>query len=853
MEAKKTGNGKIDYRNIVALFSKALTTDMSEPPKGWADMAGKDCGNWTVLGYFDFLQVYPLPRENRFWLSDILKHNQDLSARLDGDYYFHPFHLTTGRSESADEEEYRRFWTENGSMPFLFLTLVQEAKLGSAKKIQGAVMTQGKYETVKRVCYRTMDLSDLVVVWRSDSMHDIFQAIHELYQMEEVGDMSTFSTISQDFINAFTDGDTLNPDDGREFFASARYVVRSARESYDYLQQLKAAGIDISHIYFSTGMEDLHMLQEHMSLADFMRFLRAHLEDSHRRASEASRRRAFFESSTRLGIMENGVNAASPSGKPEALREARKQGSDRGEGEGSSTGNAESALSDNCRSLLTQFQAARERASDVLGPYEISWMKPASNLLNALADMSKNWVMDGFCYLIYDAARLFCQKIEKRSALRQPMKTKEETERVQRFIRGWGGLMEQATRTDGRFIQMPGFSPAICEIPAHLLEFYLSVVMYCADLMASGPEERDVDVALLLVPKICRRMKVIAILEKARSKDHLLYVDIPMEMLYEPASVLCCLCHELAHYVGERWRERQSRGNKIIYSAAYELACQLKIPSDSVIQEIYFNLKDLCERKDKTAISYAESLSILVRMGIKSLVSDDTVFSKWHKLYQDSRNRSSEQTRFTQFESEIYRNQILADTTDLFDDIENLIYLFRECYADIAMLYLLNPSETMYKNFAEQEIQSLMSGQKEAYMDRQYYVLVERWGLVIRVAYQRGLWERGVSGAADNPTMERFYRDIDQFIAWFDALGGDIKEHRSKETLQQVFDYLIDCYDTIDKPLGDKNSENASRLCELRQLFAGLSEHYDVDYQTCEDYTELYRETILKKRPQRLA
>lgn len=837
----RTGNEKIDYRNIVALFSKALTMDMSHPPESQAAISEEGCGSWTVLGYFDFLQIYPLLRERNFWLSDILKHNQDLSAKLDGNYYFHPLHLTTGASEEADENKYRQFWTENKNMPFLSLTLVQEAAPGSTQVIQEAVISQGKQGTVKCACYRTMELSDLVVVWRSASMFDIFQAIHELYQMEEVGDISTFSTISQEFISSFPDNGIPSPDPGKEFFASARYVVRSTQESNDYFQQIKLEGIDISHVYFSTGMEDLHMLQEHMSMADFLHFLRAHLGYSHHHA--------FFESSTRLGIPEDIVDDKSLCEKAEASEEAQECVGNKDKNDKNFADDMGTVFPENCRRLLTQFQDVRGKTLDIVSTYEISWMKPASNLLNALADMSKNWVMDGFCYLIYDAARLFCKKIKNWSELQRPMKAKKETENVQRFIRGWGGLMEQATRTDGRFIQMPGFSPALCEIPAHLLEFYLSVMMYCANLMASHSEQHDV--ALLLVPKICRRMKVIAILDESKSKDHLLYVDIPMEMLYEPVSVLCCLCHELAHYVGETWRKRQLRGNKIIYSAAYELACQLKISTGSVIREIYTHLKELCEQKDKAAIDYAESLSILMRMGIKSLVADDTVFSKWHDLYQDSRNQTSAQTRFTQFESDIYRSQILADTAELFDDIENLIYLFRECYADMVMLYLLNPSETMYKIFAEQEIQSLAKDQKDWQINRQYYVLVERWGLVIRTAYQKGLWRRDVSEAAvvtNSPIMKQFCYDIDQFIAWFDAAGSDIKEHRSKETLQQVFDYLIDCYDTISADLDNANPHETLRLYELRELFARLSEHYDIDYQACEQFTKLYRETILKKR-----
>lgn len=822
---------KIDYKNMVALLSKTLTMDMSRPPTRRMSENDVSCGKWIVFGYFDFLEVYPLPREeNSSWLSDILKHNQELSAELDGDYYFHPLHLTAGVSGTEDYGNYEDFWTKNDDKPFLFLTLVQEAAQGSISKVQEKVL-QSK-TPVERICYRTMELSDLVVAWRSASLFDIFQEIHELYQMEEVGDMSTFSSVSQALVN----GPKENwgaIDRNKEFFASARYVVRSVQESHEYLLWLKDQNIDISHVYFSTGMEDLHMLQENMSAKTLLNLLRTHLNDGHHRA--------FFECSTRLGIPETILPGKEPSStKPKEPGFAN----DNLLGKGSE----ESVFSGRCKKLLEKFQSVRENTKNCSGIYEISWMKPASNLLNALAHMSKNWVMDGFCYLIYDAARLFCGKIKHWEASRCPM-GKKETEAVQRFIRGWGGLMEQVTRIDGRFIQMPGFSPALCEIPAHLLEFYLSVIMCCADLMGKKTEGHDV--ALLLVPKICRRMKVYEILEEPQDRTHLLYVDIPMEMLYRPVSVMCGLCHELAHNVGETWRNRRRRGYIVLYAAAYELAGHLKIRSEATVYQIYTHLLDICQQcKYASQMEYAEGLSVLLQMGVNSLLLDDAAFSSWHAAYQEEKNLLSYQMRDVRLESDICRNKILADATELFSDLENLIYLFRECYADMVMIYLLNPSEEMYRSFAEQEIKSWKEENKGFHSDRQYYLLVERWGIVIRAAQKTEIWKCEALEKESSPTLKSFCEDVDRFIAWFNVSGEDFQEHRSKETLQQVFDYLVECYDTIDKSLGSEinvreNLEGRKQLDLLRGLFTKLSNQYDIDYDACGHFIELYRKTIL--------
>lgn len=818
----------MDYRNMVALFSKTLTMDMARPPACSTADAGRMNTCWAVLGYFDFLQIYPLAPKTDSWLGDVLRHNQQLSSELDGDYYFHPLHLTTGVSREADPEEYQRFWTGHDDKPFLFLSLVHEAAPGSVPLIQESIMSSSRRNNVPRLCYHTMELSDLAVVWRSGSLWELFQEIQDLYRLEAVGDMSTFSAIDQEFINLFAHDPKPEIDPGRALFASSRYIVRSVEQSHNYLRQLEKMKINVDRTYFSTGMEDLHLLQENISAADFLYFLYVHLNNPYQQA--------FFECSTRLGIPEN-----------------FKEDKDAFSAGSRSASKEEPAFSQKCKLLLTNFQATRKSAHGLTN-MDQSWVKPTSSLLNALADMSKNWVMDGFCYLIYDAARLFCEKIRAWNVTGRSLDIKKETNLVQRFVRGWGGLMEQATRTDGRFIQMPGFSPAVCEIPAHLLECYLSVMMCCASLMVVKPEKNDV--ALLLVPKICRRVKVHSVLDEIRSCKHLLYVDIPMEMLYDPIAVLCGLCHELAHNVGDTWRNRKERGTRIIYAAAYELANRLGLDSPPVIQEIYATLKNICQCKGSASIDYMAKLPPLLYGGMIAALKDDAEFSRWTYLYQTSENLSSQQIRAMQKKSTLNRNSLLYEGFNFFQEMENLIYLFRECYADMVMLYLLKPDQTTYEAFAIQELRT-QTQDSSLWTSEPYSTLVERWGLVISVMQPNGLWaatdfvKRGAEQQND-PTAKRLHADICDFIAWFHEAGGEKPNHRSKETLQQVYDYLSICYRSIDMsfhcdgPHFRTAEGRYQNLTSLRMLFSSLSNEYNVDYEAFEGFIALYRKSMIQ-------
>lgn len=808
------------YINMVALFSKALTMDLNEAPEA----VDPQVRQWTVLGYFDFLQIYPLKESNPFWLSDVMEHNQSLSASLDGRFYFHPLHLTIG---TQDEVACESFWEEGDSLPFLFLTLVQETELGSSERVRWNLMNGGADSRVKRICYHTMELSDLVVIWRSDSLYEMFQEIHALYQMPEVGDISTFCAIDPEYIRQFKDqSQMLSVDPGKKVFVSARYVVRDEREAGAYLQDLSNMGVDTEHVYFTTGMEDLHMLQERIEVGQFLHLLYAHLANE--------RRQAFFECSTRLGIHE-GLPSAS-------------NGRD-GASQGSKGPNAD--FTRMCKDLLLHFNKIREKKRKALTLNELSWMRPASNLLNALTDMSKNWVMDGFCYLIYDAARMFCEKIDDWSRRGVPMKVKEETEPVQKFVRGWGSLMEQTTRTDGRFIQMPGFSPALCEISARLLECYLSVMMRCSDLMLEETDtDMDTKVALLLAPKICPRMKVIAVLEKPRDRQHLLYVDIPMEMMYEPTTALCCLCHELAHYVGESCRHRKGRADRMIYSAAYELAEVLNLKSPKVIAAIYEELRALCD-VEGYQVDHAEKLSKNLQAAIKSAVYDDGTFIRWFELYLQEDTSDGIRVRSKQLEASQIRDNTLHERLVRFDSLENLLYLYRECYADITMIYLLKPTEETYRKIAAQEVQAWETADI-CKPGEQYNTLVARWALVTCVAYEKGLWEKKESVTAPKTNaVGEFYEAIDRFIPWFMQKGGEDIGQRSKETLQQIFDYLIECYDSIEKSFGGiaprsgQEVERKAKLDELREFFSNLSCQYNIDYAACERFIMQYRKSVL--------
>lgn len=797
------------YQNIVALFGKALKMDLSRlrTPEGVQAPIG---GRWITLGYFDTLQFYCLPMERgRTWVQSMWDHNVSCSATLAGDFYYHPLHLTA--SIAPEEAElYRAFW-EAENCPYIFLTMVQavnpsqlwgEAGGTSVRRLDSLLGIQPSQRDMRHLFYRTMELSDLIVLWRSDEIYKILERIHELYQKAGIGDLNTFPSIQYAFLDRFHPSSVSAE---RKIFVSTQYTVKDSEKANQFFKNVLS---EDSPAFFTTGVEDIRVTNQEVTAADLLEHLRrSFLEPENRTLFN----HAFSESATQVGIRD--------SGHPQPVQRI-------------------AALEEQCETLLQRFQDIRGRlcAHPAAKRFDLSWAKAISNLLNALVDMSRNWVMDGFCYLILDAARLFCCEIGKLSVSGEEALTVKQMEDVQRFVRGWGTLMEQATKMDGRFLQMPGFSPALCEIPAKLLEFYLAFTRKAISLMQAGDEE-DIrggrKIALLFVPKICRRVKVNSVFKEDEFHNHLLYVDIPLDQLYSPMETICCLTHEAAHYAGETWRCRKARKFALLYTLSLELATYLRVNTDTPVKYIYDRLRDSCPDNGLTAnklLQQAYNAMLDLTAGEMNTLLDK--FRADVTASGDDLLRS--QINDLQTESVVLSRQFLMNKSYMEGAIRNLKYLFQECYSDLNMILLLRLSPEIYIRMALNELHN-MRLEGDPRQDPRYFVIVQRWAALLGVETAWG-GRQGNPGEAAvaayvgsagreerDPLLTGFCEDI-LYLLHADSdpdyltkkLDPDRRYYFTRETFRHIQLYLKHCAGVIRQDLPD---EELDRMDEaLRYL-----------------------------------
>lgn len=800
------------YQNIVALFGKALKMDLSRlrTPEGVQSPIGD---RWITLGYFDTLQFYPLPMEKgRTWVQSMWDHNVSCSATLAGDFYYHPLHLT---ASIAPEEAalYRAFW-EAENCPYIFLTMVQavdpsrlwgHAGGASMESLDRLFDIRPDQENMRHVFYRTMELSDLIVLWRSNEIHNILVRIHDLYQKAGIGDLNTFPSIQYAFLNSFPSSGVSGE---KDIFVSTQYTVKDSEKASQFFKNVLSKD---SPAFFTTGVEDIRVTDQKVIAADLLERLRRSFLDP---ANCSLFNQAFLESATQVGIPDD-------TGHPQPVER-----------------NTE--LETQCETLLARFQDIRGRlcAGPAAKRFDLSWAKAISNLLNALVDMSRNWVMDGFCYLILDAARLFCCEIGKLSVSGEDALTVNQMEEIQRFVRGWGTLMEQATKMDGRFLQMPGFSPALCEIPAKLLEFYLAFTRKAISLMQAGDEE-DIQggrkISLLFVPKICRRVKVKSVFKEDEFHNHLLYVDIPLDQLYSPMETICCLTHEAAHYAGETWRCRKTRKFALLYTLSLELATYLRVNTDTPVRYIYERLRERCPDNGLTA-------SELLRKAYEAMLDltageMNTLLDKFRADVAASGDELlQERIHELQSESVLLSRQFLMKKSYIEDAIRNLTYLFQECYSDLNMILLLRLSPESYLQMALNELHNIQL-EGDPRRDPRYYVIVQRWAalLGVKTAWGGRPENPGESAVAayvgnagrkeQDPLLTAFCEDI-FYLLHADSdpdylakkLDSDRRYYFTRETFRHIQRYLRRCAEVICQDLPD---DELSRMDEALRYLSG--------------------------------
>lgn len=847
--------------NLVARFGKALQMNLTD-----LDDKQEGASRWIVLGYFDTLQLYPLPSsieveetQSRNQLNAMWEHSIEISEKLNGEFYYHPIHMIPALSKHGDKAGSRLDKECHTDFPFMFFTLVQGATRDSSeiqRRVRLIATSSGVDNHVGIHFYHTLELSDLIVICMSDSLLDLLKILNKMHNDSSISDSDTFVAINYEFLKERRwESRRITRDLEAEIYVSTRYVIKDVKSKEAFLKTLFNPNQINQCAYFTTGIEDLHVVQNKIAISYFLTYLYNILFNIN---IAPLCRDACSSCMTQIGLPD-------PDGDDQVPKENTGSQGDQGPGaqeDGDDQLQSKNQiLIDQCSRLLTRFQNECTNAikSCQIERRDISWIKPARNLYNALLDMSRNCILDGFCYLILDAAAVFQREIRIRGFLTgENTMSSQQLELVQRFVRGWGTLIEHSTRVDGRFIQMPGFTPLLCEIPAHLLEYYLAFANQCVQAMRTCTS-RGENVAFLFVPKICRRMKVEPIfLNDTDSGKHLLYMDIPLDMLYNPLSVMCCICHEVAHFVGGDLRRRSLRTKHLTLAIANELSNQLRVKDPAAVFFLYRSL--LLQHDDGNNLLI--NLKAILLGKVKLFLESSELFDAFTKKYLDTLKDSHTEESLVRARINLYarRNALAFNSECFYELMENIAYLFQECYADVAMISFLRLSKKTYLLMAQSELEEMKANSPDLRNNSKYYIIVQRWSALLRI---NGLWSEyddafpmsELKGnelySNQNNLMKMFMEDICTSCnpkTWGRRGTETCPIYNTSESFNLLSAYLNKCYSGIRDYLNSKDYKarrETQRIDDECIYNMAISPQLDYDY--LDQVINQYRNDLLSE------
>ena len=300
------------------------------------------------------------------------------------------------------------------------------------------------------------------------------------------------------------------------------------------------------------------------------------------------------------------------------------------------------------------------------------WKHTVLELCNQLRHMSDSCIYDSVCFLLLDSVYLFQKWLEQRpyQALQENMIDDakailllRQAQHINNYVHNWMHLTDIIARALGVVAHMPGYSPALYHMSTAILEFchsfFCVTATYLRKLGDTKITDCEDDIACILIPTQCRRIKTFEDFEEGIDDSKLVNVEVPLELLSNPLKIVTMLTHEAGHRYG---------------------------------------LSDLCQRECRWDC-YAGALALVVAGAIGEKYELGDIQDMACPLPNDTKNIRLATTinRCVQHIQSRIDGKLSDD--DLKNIAEHLAYLFKESYADlIAILLLRCDFRTYFEN-----------------------------------------------------------------------------------------------------------------------------------------------------------
>lgn len=641
-------------------------------------MPAEHQGPWIILGHFDAMYTYCFDTADSNVFQEVYQSNQIIASYNSGQSYFHPLYLL---SEEDDES----FWkTDSWCMAVVRVHYAFSAHIASLHTSLKELLPKDA-QSYNCTChiYPAMELCDLIVAIKSDKISSILNFALRLRKYSCVGKVYTYCGISYPLIQDLSqspNSDDIIPS------AAIRFSVSNIEKAQKQMRHVKRIlELRDNDIYSIVGVDDISLTCPGLPFQRLVEFCRTYFVEKYDEVEALST--AFSDVITRTGIH---LDKLSP------VLVYDKDGI-----------SSRQKLIDTCQRLVDIDQSIQEivHNEEYHIPYESvhSWLKPLSELTKTLLRMSRTVVLDEFVYLMLSGASAFLRHIKVELEQHASLPT-EKAEYFQRFVQNWSNQMEHVMRIEGQLTHHPETRPIVFDIPVMMLEYTLAFLDEVSTVLLAGDNQKK-HINLLLTPSLCNKVNTVELFEFRKGIPGLVLIVVPFYKLYNPASILSELVHEISHFVGEMPRNREFRTECFVKAASVLMA---KVVFDNYNPALIRGI----EQQFHSIISTRPGGN--ARM-IQQLISEWSKNPYTEESYSTFvldtllQNNDAESVPHFVMDLTTIRDIEMPKFRDLLD---SLCTLFREIYADICMLYLL-PLDTEF--YIRSQILELGADERDPY------------------------------------------------------------------------------------------------------------------------------------------
>lgn len=764
---------------------------------------------WLVLGHFDTLTIEQLSsddpplktiREN-VGGKKTAGEAAGANAKETDTAYCHPTYLV---SEGVDL--FPRFLQED--RPFMFFTRIHSSEMENVGIDSLQKKLRAIFEKNPDIPYfyaQTLELSDLVLLSKSNSIVRLLSVLEELSNSPEVGDIYSYCCISQAGLTRAPGAGYMDSSD-HIGLVSMRFAVRDNLTSAR-VQVEKWVGGWAHKCFFVTGTEDVNLILHNISSSDLVLLLKDMVMDGGKLWEH------FDDMTTRLGILIRDLSVDAPKHQDDPQ---------------------------------PRILCAYQRLYDQLINHQtelvsVNWFRPLLQMLNTLKTVAENCILNQLCYVLLDGLQGLMEKLKERKPV-SPLSD------IQDFVSGMVYLSEHMIRMESQLIHHPETRPLLFHIPASIMELDLAFADLCAEYLQTADQEKR-RFYFSIVPALQSAVNIKNLAYQEGDQAYLLYVGIPLDFCYDPGFIARVLVHEIAHFSGESARFRTVRNAGMVNCCAYMLGQLLGLrPTKDDTLRLARELQSAIaaeEQSGEQSLLIMENLLPVLQKVCRSVFfNQELIHRVLSAAVQDDRGSGIPKLQRLEGYIQHYKGLLgVGDIQAVTDALMELETLYRECYADIAMLQLLDMDARVYFELIRRSYENLDQFRPKGALKQKNWegtkrfrkaVVVQRAGLVIAASFSedtgcaqlnedsedsleekiaRYLREFRCSGERDIRTVDSGMRDASGASCFLDFKVAD-----------EIYRYLCQCRSRM-LEISREHREEKSRIKAIYDTFA-VQEQY---------------------------